>query len=462
MSSQSRQNFENMASSQQLPRDWDDHCAVYPTFDEIIVALQDDGVPVASKTKLARETGIQKRRFLKIAKLATQAHKKLKEAYNPGALLDDNVSHGKNLLAMEILQSRKHVDKCDTDTAFHAHGKNGKVCLIYNDPMCAGLNLAIKKFQEAHEHNIKSRAANRTPEDGMRLAGVLIKAEHRAAVAGIMSNKKDRKKSDVSGDTTRNFFAEALADFSDMLHEVSNPREELWLSEHLEDDRDRWDPNSAAVFEHTRTPEWLMDAWFTYIRPRCKKALDKWNKDTGGGDGTPAAFIDFCGNDKWLVWVFLHDFDANFLLANDASGQLPNHLQLEAGFDTNMSDITDEDSGSKASSKRMKDVEKQLSDLKAESGSINDLTSMLSECLKTKRSGDKENHQDVSNTPSKLSYDACLRQANCYRKQILELEDDDTLEDDMKAEHMECLKERRKRFLSAAIQMETAKRNKPN
>jgi len=238
-------NFGNMAS--QLPKDWDDHYAIYPTFDEIIVALQDDGVVTGSKTKLARETGIQKRRFPLIAKIATQVYKKIKDAYNPGAVLDDNVSRGKNVLAMEILQSRKHIDTCDTDVVFPSFGKNGKVYIIHNDPMYAGLNLAIKRFQEAHEHNVKSRAANRTPEDGIRLAGVLFYQELRAAVAGVMTNKKDRKKSDVPGDTTLNFFAEALKCFEDPLFEVPNPRAELWMSEHLEEDRERWDPNNPAL-----------------------------------------------------------------------------------------------------------------------------------------------------------------------------------------------------------------------
>jgi len=53
------------------------------------------------------------------------------------------------------------------------------------------LDLTIQKFEHAHRDNLKSRAANRTPEDGMRLAGVLFLSQHRAAVAGIVTNKKE-------------------------------------------------------------------------------------------------------------------------------------------------------------------------------------------------------------------------------------------------------------------------------
>jgi len=106
--------------------------------------------------------------------MATQVYKKIKESHNSGSLLDHGVSCGKNPHTMEILQSRKHVGTCNTDVAFHSHGQNGELCIIHNDPMHAGLNLTIKKIQEAHEHNMKSRAANRMPEDGMQLPWVLF------------------------------------------------------------------------------------------------------------------------------------------------------------------------------------------------------------------------------------------------------------------------------------------------
>ena len=79
-------------------------------------------------------------------------------------------------------------------------------------------------------------------------------------------------------------------------------------------------------------------SWTEYIHPKSKKALDKWNKDTGGGDGTPNAFIDFCSGDRWLIWIFLIDREANFLLANNAGGRMPKHLQCEAGFDDGSGD----------------------------------------------------------------------------------------------------------------------------
>jgi len=421
----------------------------------MVLSLQDDGVVVSSSSKLAKKTGIQKRKYLKIAKIATQIYKKLKETYNPVAGLDGNVSRGMQVLAMEILQSRKHVDTCDTDKAFHQYGNNGKIYIINNCTLCAGVDQAVNNFQKQHEHNAKTRAAHRTPEDGIRLCGVLFKQEYRAAVSGIMKNKKDRKKSDVPGDPTKSFFEKALADFVDIDFNVPTPKEDVWLSEQTDEYRDKWDPNSPSLFEHPRSADWLMDTWYTYVRPRYKKSLDKWNKETGGGDGTPASFIDYCGNDKWLVWIFLLDYETNFLLANNASGRMPNHLQLEAGFDTaTLSDITDDDWSSKS---RVKTLEKELNEVRRNKEKIDDFGSIVSDFLKT-RMGTGSTCQ--SDTPSKMSYDDCLKKADYYKAQLRELEDDDLLDIELKLEHTQSLKDRRTRFLKAAIEIEKAKRAK--
>jgi len=213
-----------------------------------------------------------------------------------------------------------------------------------------------------------------------------------------------------------------------------------------------------------------MDTWFTYVKPKYKRALDKWNKETGGGDGTPASFVDFCGKDKWLVWIFLHDCDANFLLANNASGRIPNHLQLEAGFDTaTMSDITEDDS-----SWKIKDFEKQLKEIKDDNSSFNNLTSLLNDYMRAKMTGsnkkrgkekelteeEEDKDEKDENSPTKMSYDCCLMRANYHRKQILNLAEDDTIDDEIKGQCTETLKARRKQFLMAAIEKESNKRSK--
>ena len=94
--------------------------------------------------------------------------------------------------------------------------------------------------------------------------------------------------------------------FSNADYVVATPPEEQW-NEIPEEDTYDWDPNHPDIFEHKQDAKWLYLTWTEYIHPKYKKALDKWNKDTGGGDGTPNAFIDFCSGDRWLIWIFLID-----------------------------------------------------------------------------------------------------------------------------------------------------------
>jgi hypothetical protein len=78
----------------------------------------------------------------------------------------------------------------------------------------------------------------------------------------------------------------------------------------------------------------LLETWRTYVKKKYKTALDRWNKDTGGGNGRAWSFINYCDQEsRWLVMVFLQDLKANYLLASNAAGRMPTRLQFECGFD---------------------------------------------------------------------------------------------------------------------------------
>ena len=94
----------------------------------------------------------------------------------------------------------------------------------------------------------------------------------------------------------------------------------------------QWDPNHIDVFANERSATWLKEMWETYTKPKYKKSLSAWNKETGGGDGTAPSFINYCGRDRWIVWLFCLDKEANFLLGSSAGGRMPKHLQIESGF----------------------------------------------------------------------------------------------------------------------------------
>ena len=79
-----------------------------------------------------------------------------------------------------------------------------------------------------------------------------------------------------------------------------------------------------------------------------------------GGEGGPPKFVHFTGKnccDHWLAWIFLHDIEANFLLANNAGGMMPNHMLMEGGF---VSDLTSTSHSKKESNNKFSKVEKEL------------------------------------------------------------------------------------------------------
>ena len=124
-----------------------------------------------------------------------------------------------------------------------------------------------------------------------------------------------------------------------------------------------WDPNDPRIFEVPRSATWLMDTWKIYVKKRYKLALDRWNKETGGGNGQPWSFVNYCDKDsRWLVAIFLKDVDANYLLATSAGGRMPNHLQMECGFTASLEVSSLEDSSSSGNQKSSSDNRNSSSD----------------------------------------------------------------------------------------------------
>jgi hypothetical protein len=98
------------------------------------------------------------------------------------------------------------MDVTEAHVYFHTFGKGGKVMLIANEPTRCGLNRAVLHFQEAIEQEHKKKISARTSDDGIRLGCILLDSQYRETVSGMMTNKKNRKKCDIAGDPTIQFF----------------------------------------------------------------------------------------------------------------------------------------------------------------------------------------------------------------------------------------------------------------
>jgi hypothetical protein len=416
-----------MADQPSLPPLWKDHAKIYPPVQEIAAALQDPGKK-ETKKRSGKDHIITK--YPQIEKLAIKIFKAIQREYRNPEGLEKNASRGKRHLIVEILVARKHIDVTEVHTIFHQFAKDGKVFLCQNDPVRCGLDHCVARYQQHINSLIQQKNNARTPNDGLRLTGILLDSTYRNEVSSIMTKKKDRKKSDVAGDPVTHFFAQILTECFLNSDYVVSPPPAQYYDQFPEEEKEKWDPNNFHIFENQeRDAEWLRNTWEEYTKPKYKKALDLWNKGTGHGDGSPVNFINFCGGDRWLVYLFCKDLDANFLLANSAGGRMPVGLQVEGGFD--MSSI----SGSDTSSKR-KEIEDELEAVKKQRQDISSTISRVTNYLEARA---------PKNTTSEM--DTYIRQVADYSQKMVDNAVLETLTPNSKSVYISAIEKERKKVL---------------
>jgi hypothetical protein len=379
------------SNNNRLPSRWKDDIRVYPKPEVIAEALQDEGKQVKVVKKGKEEI---KHKFPAIEKLANQVYTNIRNLFKPEGLTQ-NVTRGRVPLYQEIVLNRRHMDLSEQHPFFKDFCKDGrKVFLIHNNPENSGLDRAIDKFQDYVISQLQQKMMVRTSNDGLRLGGIMLNSKYRKSVSILLSKKKDRRSmSDIPGDHAMNFFEEILVDVYLNPQYVVEPPASRYYDEFPEEEKGSWDPNDTNIFQHQRTAAWLKGTWEDYIRPKYKKALDKWNKDTGGGDGNPTEFVNFCGSDRWLVYLYCKDIETNCLLACSAGGRMPKHLQLESGFESSgggdMSSLGEE--SSPGTSKRTASLEDEASAAKR---SREKLTSTMEKVVEMIAKGQNATHDD--------------------------------------------------------------------
>lgn len=171
------------------------------------------------------------------------------------------------------------------------------------------------------------------------------------------------------------------------------------------------------------------------MRPKCKAALDRWNKETGGGDGTAASFVECCAGHRWPVWIFCRDHATNFLLAGSACGRMPQHLQAEAGFEEDgVSPLSSTDEIATKCNGIGHDLEDELGHAKRQRQTLDTALERLSECFDCK---------DFAVVSLDLK-DAMLAKAADCSKKMKDEEVLTTMSPNTKNVHLETLKKKRK------------------
>lgn len=395
---------------------WKDNPSIYPPAHEIAKGINDHG-----------NAGSKGHRYPALEKLCLALFQSVSKTFGKPEGLDTNSTRGKRKIAEILLLKRKSVDIVETDPFFHPFGKDGKVFVLTNNPNNCGLDVVVDALQDCCQAQAQMKNVARTSNDGLRLGCLMLDPKYRGSVSKLMSNKKQRKSSDQTGDTTLHLFETFLEDFSDIGYHARTPAAE-YHDQFPEDEKSNWDPNHISIFENERTGLWLKDTWEQYTKPKYKKALNKWNKETGGGDGTAPSFINYCAKgDRWLVWLFCIDKDTNFLIGSSCGGRMPRYLQMESGF------VGEEVSSLDESSKKELLLEEELDAARKQREELKQTTQEVRRYLHKKEQEEVSPSRDatkvrilsdmIENPPSSLSPDSketCVEDIKEQRKDALE------------------------------------------
>lgn len=292
---------------------------LYPELSIIMYALQEEGTP----SKGGKIT------YKLLYKLAKELYDKLKDSKIPG--LTNNASRGTNVIINTIITLRKLQDVATIlpELRVYAKPQTPQMYIVANNLPFGGFNIVLNSLENLYTSKVKTSKVLRTPNDGLRVTGLMLLEKYRGTVSGMIKNTKDRKKSDQPMDPMDAFFEELAMDFNDKTVIIQHPR----LVTELEDS-EMYDPNDESRIQHNRDGAWVKETWRSYVKPKYRNALKMWNKRTGNGDGKPSNFVNYCDNDLWICWVYLLDEEkTGGLLASGTEAMVPSHLQNEVGFD---------------------------------------------------------------------------------------------------------------------------------
>ena len=195
-----------------------------------------------------------------------------------------------------------------------------------------------------------------------------------------------------------------------------------------------------------------MATWEEYTKPKYKEALARWNKETGGGDGTLPSFAKYaCAS--WLAWVFCLDSEFDFLLASCSEGRVPKHMSNEGGWVDPLPIDNDNDDAEHGGNQKGTKKEKALLTTIA---SLNGMTNTLSAHLEVIANAIKAKVEAKSEakTPAKkkkVTSAYCLEKVAKIKKDQQMIEKDNDITPLTKKRSLENLVTRKKQWLQKSF-----------
>ena len=294
--------------------------------EEFVRGLQDDG-------KMSKRNIMQYPKCKKLA-LELYAHWKTTGLMNLGA----NKSRDGAVILSKIIQQRKHIDKIGVLPQllpFAGDWDSDKMYLISNDET-GGQRALISLCAAHYGMQQKKQESQRTPSLAICVVYCLCHPSLRKAAIFYLANRKNRGAMDQSIPSEIGFGELVLALFQQSDLDIP------WPSVMDTDNHDPGltiDPSDCNYQD--RDVAWILGTWTEYVKPKYKKVLTNWFKETGNGNRRLDNFINYThkasGNGEpvpWLVWLYAIYMQSHFILASVSKGQPPEFVCKEAGFES--------------------------------------------------------------------------------------------------------------------------------
>lgn len=243
------------------------------SLDDFMTAIQDPG---RMGTK-GRQQG--KMLYPKLDKIAAMSWKKLLTKISS----KKNATEAKRALVQCLEMQRNHIDIVEAlpSLRMYAIPEEEKMYVFRNDESGGQdlfLELCVTKYHKPTGSNSK-----RDGNDAIRVCAAICHPSVREGAVNVLSGKKSRNQLDQSNNTYTAFFETVLEVFLDSDLEIPRP-DVMDLDNH--DPNNKLDPMHYDYKNKNVNAEWVSDTWFSYTKPKLKKAYGKWWMETGGGPRT--------------------------------------------------------------------------------------------------------------------------------------------------------------------------------
>jgi hypothetical protein len=345
--------------------------------------------------------------------------------------LDQNKSRCVSKITGVLVKMRKHVDVYQLDDKLKdcaPDTNDEKMYVLSNDDLGGQEIFARQVLTKWCTAAQVKKSENRNASVATRAMAAFCLQKHRAGMSHFLSGKWFRGDYDQCTPTSKAFAEAVLQDFKD-------PNLVVYRASYMDnDDHDpehKIDPHNCEYAG--RDAVWLLQTWTKYVKPKLKKALVKWYKETGGGSRDPENFVNYCSGDKWIAGIYAMDVQSDFILSSEANGRPPSFVRLEAGFEGDAAAADDPSFETPQQDAKARKAELE-STLKDGSKNLSTLLTVMTDSMK-KRKG--------------LSHLDAIHKINERKR---ELEDDDDFDDELKEQMLASMKRMKQSYAKQMIE----------